>query len=78
MSVEEAVVSKLRELPSDKKQEVLDFVEFLQQRTSARHSYRGLEGLWADLGPPVTADEIDEARREMWGNFPREFPKEDP
>jgi N-methylhydantoinase B len=29
-------------------------------------------GLWADLRPSLSAEEIDQARREMWGNFPRE------
>ena len=31
---------------------------------------RSLYGLWSDVG--ISAEEIDEARREMWGNFPRE------
>ena len=29
-------------------------------------------GLLSDLGPAPSADEIDEARREAWANFPRE------
>ncbi|MBC7811304.1 MAG: hypothetical protein H7175_09160 [Burkholderiales bacterium] len=31
-----------------------------------------LYGLWANLGVNISADDIDEARKEMWGNFPRE------
>ena len=31
-----------------------------------------LWGALADLGPAPSAEDIDEARREMWGNFPRE------
>ncbi len=31
-----------------------------------------LWGALAHLGPAPSADEIDEARREMWRNFPRE------
>jgi hypothetical protein len=31
-----------------------------------------LYGLWADLQVDVSVEDIDEARREMWGNFPRE------
>lgn len=31
---------------------------------------RSLRGLWRGLD--ITADEIVEARREMWGGFPRE------
>ena len=33
---------------------------------------RSLYGLWADLGPAPSAEEIDQARREAWANFPRE------
>lgn len=33
MSIEQAVVEKLKTLPVEKQQEVLDFVEFLQSKT---------------------------------------------
>jgi hypothetical protein len=33
---------------------------------------KSLWGLWADLGPAPSAEEIDEIRREEWANFPRE------
>ena len=33
---------------------------------------RPLHGILADLGPAPSAEDIDEARREMWGNFPRD------
>lgn len=35
-------------------------------------SQRSLYGLCADLGPAPSAEEIDQARREAWANFPRE------
>ncbi|MBL8164188.1 MAG: hypothetical protein JNJ61_19535 [Anaerolineae bacterium] len=35
-----------------------------------RSSYGTLAGLWE--GVSVSAEDIDEARREMWKNFPRE------
>lgn len=31
-----------------------------------------LYGLWKDLGIDLSAEDIDAARREMWGNFPRD------
>jgi hypothetical protein len=34
--------------------------------------YRSLYGVLKHLGPAPSAEEIDEARREMWSNFPRE------
>lgn len=33
---------------------------------------RSTYGMCADLGPAPSAEEIDEARREAWANFPRE------
>jgi hypothetical protein len=33
---------------------------------------KSLWGLCADLGPGPSAQEIDQARREEWANFPRE------
>jgi len=29
-------------------------------------------GLWTDLGIDITEEDIKEARKEMWGNFPRD------
>lgn len=34
--------------------------------------YRSLWGALKDLGPAPSAEDIDEARREAWANFPRE------
>lgn len=74
MTIEQAVIEKLRELPPDRQQEVLRFVESLQRdnQDAPKHPRRNLEGLWRDLDVHITAEDIAEARREMWGNFPRE------
>ena len=69
-SIEEAVIEKLRDLPADRQQEVLDFISFLETRTPAK--LKSVEGLCADLDFRISKEEIDEARKEMWGNFPRE------
>ena len=36
---------------------------------------RSLFGVWKDKGVNISREDIDEARREMWGNFPRDFPE---
>ena len=72
MNIEQAVIEKFRALPLERQQEVLNFVEFLEQKTTPRQPRRSLEGLWADLGIQITEEDIAEVRREMWGNFPRE------
>lgn len=71
-SIEQTVVEKLRALPPEKQQEVLDFVESLEEQTASKPPRRSVKGLWADLGGDITEEDIADARREMWSNFPRE------
>lgn len=33
---------------------------------------KSLRGLWKDLDFDISAEDIDQARREAWANFPRE------
>lgn len=72
MSIEKSVLEKLLKLPVDKQKEVLDFVESLEKKSGPRRSRRSPKGLWADLGVSISPEDIAEARREMWGGFPRE------
>jgi len=71
-SLEEALLSKLRELPPEKQQEVLDFASFLEVKEKPRPKLRNLRGLWKGMGVDISEEDIAEARKEMWGNFPRE------
>ena len=73
MSVEQEVVEVLKQLPYAKQEQVLEFVRFLRSREPAKPLPRkSVEGLLAQTGGSVSEEDIDEARREMWGNFPRE------
>jgi hypothetical protein len=72
LPIEQMVVEKLRKLSPEKQQEVLDFAEFLHYKSGPKQPRRSLMGLWADLNVKITEEDIAEARREMWGNFPRE------
>ena len=73
MTIEEMVLEKLRGLPPEKQEEVLKFVESLKPAGDTRKPLRSLEGLWADLDIDITEEDIAEARREMWGKFPRDI-----
>ena len=73
MTIEQQVLEKLRDLPPEKQKEVLDFVDFLKEKNSTKKERRSLLGLWADFDFHVTEEDIAEARREMWGNFPRDI-----
>ncbi|MGH7867398.1 MAG: DUF2281 domain-containing protein [Candidatus Dormibacteraceae bacterium] len=72
MSIEEMVIQKLWDLGPDQKKEVLDFVEFLREKKARKEPLQSLYGLWADLGVEIGENDIAQARREMWSNFPRE------
>jgi hypothetical protein len=71
MSVEEAIVEKVRALPPEKREEVLHFVESLGG-AGRKRPLRDPEGILADLDFTLTEEDLAEARREMWGNFPRD------
>lgn len=73
MTIEQQVVEKLRDLPFEKQKEVLDFVDFLKEKDGRKKPLRSLLGLWSDLDIHITEEDIAEARREMWGNFPRDI-----
>lgn len=75
MTIEEQVLEKLRALPPEKKREVLEFVESLKTQNGEKKPRKSLRGLWAGMGFHVAEEDIAEARREMWGNFPRDIDK---
>ena len=70
-AMEEELVAKIRELPPEKQQEVLDFARFLGSKQE--RPLRSLEGLWVGQGIDISEKDIAELRREMWSNFPREI-----
>ncbi|MGI9067830.1 MAG: hypothetical protein ACR2HX_15700 [Pyrinomonadaceae bacterium] len=72
MSIERSVIQKIQALTPDQQREVMEFVESLQKGSPEPHARRSLMGLFSDLNVHITEDDIAEARREMWGNFPRE------
>jgi len=74
-TLEEALLETVRELPPEKQQEILDRARELRaQITGPKKPRRSAAGLWADLKIDLSEEDIKEARREMWKNFPRDFP----
>ena len=78
MTVEEVLLEKVKVLPIHRKQEVLNFAEFLEEKEAKPQPRRSMYGILADLSIKITEEDINETRKEMWGNFPREhfFDKE--
>lgn len=72
MTLEQSLLEKLKQLPIDKQQELLDFAEFLSQKPLIKPNLTSIRGLCADLKVDITEEEIQQARQEMWSNFPRE------
>ena len=73
VTIEDAVIERVRTLPPEKQREVLDFVDSLGGPSKKKMPRKSLEGLWAGMNPsPITDGDIAKAREEMWGNFPRE------
>lgn len=72
MSLEQAILEIVHELSPDKQRELFDYVSRLRTGGAKKPPFRSVEGLWADLGISLSAEEIDETQREMWRNFPRE------
>ncbi len=62
--------------PSDQARLISHLAEVIENTFEAQEispaARRPLRGILADLGPAPSAEDIDEARREMWGNFPRD------
>jgi len=72
MSIEEAILEKVRALPPEKREEVLKFADSLTVSAQPKPPLRSPRGLWADLDINISEEDIAELRREMWKDFPRD------
>ncbi len=72
MTVEESILEAVRSLPPEKQLEILDHANRLLAEPRVKKPLKSGKGLWAGMGISISAEEIDEAQREMWKNFPRE------
>jgi len=74
MTVQQEILERLSTLPPAEQQEVLRLARTLSARNTSpqQRPSPSLMGLLAGRGIDVTSDDIAEARREMWGDFPRE------
>ena len=70
MNLAEQILERVQSLPPDQQKEVLQFADSLGSR-SAGGPRQNLKALWADLGASISEEDIAEARREMWKDFPR-------
>lgn len=59
-------------LSPNRKQEVLNFVEFLESKETGKPLHVSLKGIWADMNVNVTEEDIREARNEMWRGYTKD------
>lgn len=72
MSIEKSVIERLASLTPEQQRKLLEFLNSLEGETG-KAPRRSMRGLFADLGVTISEEDIEEARREMWGNFPRDI-----
>ena len=73
MTTLEMIAQKAKDLTPEKQREVLDFLDFLRARDVPQKPRRSAAGLLADLGVDLSDEDIDQARREMWSDFPHSY-----
>lgn len=72
----EEVLKQVKQLSLGDKVRLIERVapEIERELMTTQLTYRqSLWGICADLGKAPTAADIDEARRDEWANFPREY-----
>lgn len=72
MTLTEAVIEKVKALPVNRQQEVLDFAEFLESKEAAKPPRRNLRGALAHLNIDFTEEDLREARNEMWRGYTKD------
>ncbi|MFW5696798.1 MAG: hypothetical protein ACOCXR_03325 [Phototrophicaceae bacterium] len=75
MTTYEEVLSVIEKLPTVEKARLLEDISAALRRELAQRESghgRSLFGAFADLGTAPSAEDIDNVRREMRNNFPRE------
>jgi hypothetical protein len=72
MTLEQSILEVIRSLPSDKQRELLEHANQLRQASAAKRPRKSAKGLWSDLAISLSPADIDEARREMWKNYPHD------
>jgi hypothetical protein len=74
MSIDTSILLNLRLLSPEDKKKVAELVETLAAATP-RRALKDPEGMFAHHAVDMPLEMFQEARREMWANFPRDFPE---
>jgi hypothetical protein len=68
-----SVLEMLRKLPPRERLKVISqaLPEIEQSLAKENKPHKSMRGLWKDLSPSISAEEIDAVRRDIWQDFPR-------
>ena len=77
MTVKEAVLEKLETMPTFRQQELLEYAEFLESKSSKQSPRRSLKGIWSDFKVNLTEQDLREARNEMWRGYTKDTEDEE-
>ncbi len=76
MTSEEVLLEKIKVLPPDLKREAIHFVEFLETKIKPRTKRKSLKGSLSHLKIKISAEDIREARNEMWRGYTKDTENE--
>lgn len=70
----DSVLEMLRKLPPQERLKVIAraLPEIEKDLSDLHRPRKSLLGIFSDLGPAPSAEEIDQVRKEVWKDFPRE------
>jgi len=72
----ESILESLKKLSADDLKQVAELIEKLRGQPAVTRV--NARGLYRDRGIHLSAEEIDDARRAVWANFPRDIPGSSP
>jgi hypothetical protein len=72
LTYDEVIEQVERFPPTERMRLVEQIISNLRRDLEAPTPLKSFYGILADLGPGVSVEDLDEIRREMWSNFPRE------
>jgi hypothetical protein len=73
MTIKEQIIQTLEQLTPEQQNSILQQIKrYVPDKVGGHVPKIAPYGALKDLGQAPSAEDIDEARREMWANFPRE------
>lgn len=76
MTSEEVLLKTFKGLSGIRRQELLDFADYLANKETVKRPRRSLKGALAHLNIKISDEDIREARNEMWRGYTKDTENE--